>query len=205
MLFCDRCSEGDERCLCVDAHGRARFPANWQRLVGHQPNPEAIAQGIQKAASAPQTRRAWETAIESGAIDTSRWKRPQAQRRASTRKATAAPERNVLKLLQDAAPLLHAHLWRNNVGTLQDRHGRYVTFGLEVGSSDLIGYQTLTITPDMVGQQIAVFLAVEGKREAGGVVSSRQGRFIDRVKIAGGRAGVARSVEDLQRILQGTP
>jgi hypothetical protein len=48
-------------------------------------------------------------------------------------------------------------LYRNNTGTLRDQHGRPVTFGLAVGSADLIGWTTRTITPDMVGQQVAVF------------------------------------------------
>jgi hypothetical protein len=48
-------------------------------------------------------------------------------------------------------------LFRNNTGTLRDQHGRPVQFGLCKGSADLIGYRTITITPDMVGQQVAVF------------------------------------------------
>ena len=30
-------------------------------------------------------------------------------------------------------------VWRNNTGKLQDRNGRWVTFGIGVGSADLIG------------------------------------------------------------------
>ena len=40
-------------------------------------------------------------------------------------------------------------LFRNNTGTLRDQHGRPVSFGLCKGSADLIGYRTITITPDM--------------------------------------------------------
>ena len=58
-------------------------------------------------------------------------------------------------------------LWRNNTGTLRDQHGRPVTFGLCPGSADLIGYRTITITADMVGQQLAVFAAVEVKAPKG--------------------------------------
>jgi hypothetical protein len=54
-------------------------------------------------------------------------------------------------------------LWRNNTGTLRDQHGRPVSFGLCKGSADLIGYRTITITPEMVGQQVAVFTSIEVK------------------------------------------
>jgi hypothetical protein len=57
-------------------------------------------------------------------------------------------------------------LFRNNTGTLPDpRTGRPVQFGLARGSADLIGLRTVTITPDMVGQQVAVFTSIEVKTQ----------------------------------------
>jgi hypothetical protein len=71
--------------------------------------------------------------------------------------------------------------------------------GLPAGFSDLFGATPITITPDMVGQTLAVFTAIEVKAPAGRV-SMRQERFLDAVSRVGGFAGVARSVEDAMRI-----
>lgn len=93
-------------------------------------------------------------------------------------------------------------LWRNNSGSLPDpRTGRYVTFGVgSPGGSDLIGYRRVRITPEMVGQEIAQFAAVEVKT-ARGRVRPEQQQFIEHVRGAGGVAGIARSVDDAQSLL----
>ena len=53
-------------------------------------------------------------------------------------------------------------LFRNQVGQLPDpRSGRWVQFGLAKGSSDLIGFKTVEITPEMVGEKVAVFCSIE--------------------------------------------
>ncbi len=90
-------------------------------------------------------------------------------------------------------------LYRNNTGTLRDQHGRPVQFGLAVGSADLIGWTTRTITPDMVGQQVAVFTSIEVK-SATGRLRPEQRQWLEAVQAAGGIAGVARSVEDAARL-----
>lgn len=91
-------------------------------------------------------------------------------------------------------------LYRNNVGVLQDKTGKFVTFGLCVGSSDLIGYRSVTVTPDMVGQKVAIFAALEGKDERK-MPTEVQRRFMVAVKEAGGIAGVFRSVDDAAALL----
>ena len=91
-------------------------------------------------------------------------------------------------------------LFRNNVGRAETVDGRFIQYGLCVGSSDLIGWQSVTITPDMVGQQVAVFTAVEVK-SPGKKAKPEQQRFIDAVKRHGGRAGVATSVQEAAAIL----
>ena len=73
-------------------------------------------------------------------------------------------------------------------------------FGLCKGSADLIGYRTITITPDMVGQQVAVFASIEAKTPAGRIRPEQQA-WMETVQAAGGIAGVARSVEDALRIM----
>lgn len=68
------------------------------------------------------------------------------------------------------------------------------------GSSDLIGLRKVTITPDMVGQEIGVFCAVEVK-SAKGRPTSEQKQFIACVQKFGGLAGVARSVDEAASII----
>lgn len=70
-----------------------------------------------------------------------------------------------------------------------------------VGQSDLLGWRTITVTPDMVGCRVAVFAAIEAKREVGGRTSADQRRFVDVVQRAGGIAGVANTPEAAVRIL----
>jgi len=91
-------------------------------------------------------------------------------------------------------------LFRNNTGTLRDQNGRPVSFGLCKGSADLIGWRTVTVTPEMVGQQVAVFLSIEVKTATGRIRPEQQ-QWLDAVQAAGGIAGVARSVEDAQQIM----
>ncbi len=91
-------------------------------------------------------------------------------------------------------------LFRNNVGQCRSSDGRVVRFGLCEGSSDLIGFTSVEITPEMVGQRVAVFTAVEVKTPRGRISDAQQ-KFIDLVRSAGGRAGVARSVEDAGKII----
>jgi hypothetical protein len=92
-------------------------------------------------------------------------------------------------------------LFRNQVGQLPDpRTGRPVQFGLTRGSADLIGWRTVIITPDMVGQRIAVFTSIEVKTPTGRVRSEQQA-WLACVQESGGIAGVARSVDDAIRMV----
>ena len=104
---------------------------------------------------------------------------------------------NAIRLEHGAGP---ARLWRNNTGALKDATGRLVRYGLCPGSSDLIGLRQVTITPDMVGQQLAVFVAIEVKDR--GRATEQQQAFISLVQQAGGLAGIARSVADALSILK---
>lgn len=100
-------------------------------------------------------------------------------------------------------------VWRNNVGTgwagevqkLKDgsiliRNPRPLHAGLCKGSSDLIGLRSVTVTPEMVGQTLAQFAAIEVK-QPGKCPAAHQRRFLDFVRQSGGVAVVARSPEDL--------
>ena len=97
-----------------------------------------------------------------------------------------------------------ARLFRNQVGSLPDpRTGRLVTFGLARGSADLIGWRTVVITPEMVGQRVAVFTSLEIKTPTGRLTAV-QNNWLQVVQQAGGIAGVARSVSAALEIVTPT-
>lgn len=75
------------------------------------------------------------------------------------------------------------------------RDWRRVQFGLAPGSSDLIGWHPVVITPDMVGRTVAVFCAVEAKT-AKGRTRENQTAFLNAVSAAGGIGVLARSPEE---------
>ena len=99
-------------------------------------------------------------------------------------------EGNIQQLIRLEAHKYDLVLLRNNVGSLEDKTGRWVQFGLCKGSSDLIGWHKTT----------GKFVAIEVKRP-GQKLRPDQKDFIDRVKEAGGIAGVARCPDDLAEIL----
>jgi hypothetical protein len=98
-------------------------------------------------------------------------------------------------------------VFRNNTGkgyqgkpffngdTVTLQNYRVLNAGLCPGSSDLIGWTSVTITEEMVGQNLAVFTAFEvktGKQNP----TTKQENFITRILEAGGIAGVVRKAED---------
>ena len=93
-------------------------------------------------------------------------------------------------------------LFRNQVGQLPDpRTGRYVQFGLAKGSSDLIGFKTIKITPEMIGQEVAQFVSIEIKTERGKLTEVQQ-NWLQKVHDSGGIVGVARSIQDALKIVK---
>ncbi len=111
-------------------------------------------------------------------------------------------ESNLVTRLLLRCSQLGARVFRNNVGKLRDQNGRVVTYGLCVGSSDLIGWIPVTITPAHVGQTLAVFVAIECKSQTGRL-RPEQERFLAIVQQHGGLVCVARSVEDAETLLVG--
>lgn len=105
-------------------------------------------------------------------------------------------------------------LWRNNVGACQDIHGRLIRYGLcneskkqnkQIKSSDLIGIRPVLITPEMIGQVLGVFMAVETKKsdwifDNNDERAIAQKAFHDIVLKNGGFAGFARNVDDFRKI-----
>ena len=104
--------------------------------------------------------------------------------------------------------ILHASqcgsvIFTDNVGMYKDQRGNVIRDGLCKGSSDLIGWAPVTVTPDMVGSKIAVFTAVEVKLNKNGKYKATddQKRFISAVLNNGGFAGVADCKKDLEDII----
>jgi hypothetical protein len=89
---------------------------------------------------------------------------------------------------------------RLNPGDTVIRHARPLHAGLCPGSADLVGWRTITITPEMVGQQVAVFASIEVKAPRGRV-SPEQVAWDATVRRAGGLSGIARSIDDARGIL----
>jgi len=84
--------------------------------------------------------------------------------------------------------------FRNNVGLFVTKDGRRIKTGLGNGTSDIIGFTSVEITQDMVGKRVAIFTAVEVKREKK-KGSELQEAFISFVRSMGGIAGLAWTVE----------
>jgi len=90
-------------------------------------------------------------------------------------------------------------IFRNNVGGFKDNYGNFIRFGLMVGSGDQIGWQSITITPDMVGKKIARFLSIECKRAKGGKNEKEQKNWRMRVCLSGGIGIFAKSAESAEK------
>lgn len=96
------------------------------------------------------------------------------------------------------APNQGCRLLRNNVGAFEDKTGRWVHYGVGGnGGSDTLGPTTITITPEMVGRQVAVFTAIECKR-VGKHATEEQDAFLAMVRSRGGIGAVCHSVQEFQ-------
>lgn len=125
-----------------------------------------------------------------------------------------AKEADITNPILKAASKLGARLFRQNTGvgwigrtlrrtesTLTLENPRALHAGLCVGSSDVIGWTPIEITPEMVGRRVAVFTALEvktGRLKA----TDEQQRFVDAVRDAGGIAGVVRSTDEAMGLLR---
>lgn len=110
-------------------------------------------------------------------------------------------ESALYKQIQMAVTAIGHRLFRNNVGTLKNQRGEYVTYGLCEGSSDLIGWKTIRIQPWHIGMNIAQFVAIEVKMP-GKKATEKQQNFIEAVKQAGGIATVCCSTEEALNAIQ---
>jgi len=105
-------------------------------------------------------------------------------------------ESAILKRVMMEASKLGLRVWRNNTGALRDQDGRLVRYGLCVGSSDLIGLIPVTITPDMIGQTLAVFTAIEVKAP-GKKPTEEQAKFLAAIRK---NKGIALLIDDEKKL-----
>lgn len=124
-------------------------------------------------------------------------------------------ETPLMKSIQIACSTGTVRLFRNNVGeawagkSYRDNRGAIVipepyriTYGLCPGSADLVGFRSIKITADMVGQHVAVFASVEVKLPRSHMTYNQEA-WAEMISAHGGRAGVARSIADAKKILDG--
>ncbi len=106
-------------------------------------------------------------------------------------------ETNVWRSILLESQKLGYRLFRNQRYKGQSDKGAWLDCGVGGdGGSDLIGYRIVTITPDMIGREIALFTAIETKIK-GGRKSPEQQRFIDAINKNGGIGLFAYSIDDL--------
>jgi hypothetical protein len=119
-------------------------------------------------------------------------------------------ETDTQKLIMLRVSKLNTRIFRNNTGMgwvgeimkkatgiITLRNPRPLHAGLCLGSSDLIGWTSVEITPDMVGKKIAVFTALEVKAQYK-KASTEQLNFLGQVKNAGGIAAVVRTEKEAE-------
>jgi len=81
-------------------------------------------------------------------------------------------------------------------GDVLIQNARFFDAGLCVGSSDLIGLKAVKITPEMVGTELAVFVAIEVKLPSG-KVQDNQINFLEMVKKLGGKGVICRDEKNI--------
>lgn len=98
-------------------------------------------------------------------------------------------------------------LFRFHCGEFEMAHGGYLVVGVP-GMSDLQGWKTTLITPEMVGTYVPVYTAIEVKRPGARTEKKRleqQTSFINEVRAHGGLAGFATNPEQAHAIVQQMP
>ena len=123
-------------------------------------------------------------------------------------------EKQIEQLVLLEAGKHNVSLWINNSGALLDETGRLVRFGLGNDSKqtnerlkfpDLVGVLPITITPNMVGITIGVFLGVELKKSdwkySGINREQAQLNAINLIQSKGGVAGFVNGVDSFRKLI----
>ena len=100
-------------------------------------------------------------------------------------------ETDIQQLCRLAASEMGAVLWRNNIGKLEDKQGRWVAYGVcNPGGSDLIGIYK--------GRFVAIEVKQPGKK-----TTQAQDNFLNTIRQNGGIEGVAYCADDVRNLLLG--
>ncbi|MBF0399978.1 MAG: hypothetical protein HQL90_04350 [Magnetococcales bacterium] len=104
-------------------------------------------------------------------------------------------------ILEAAKKIPGLVLYKNPVGrgkvkTADGRYEQWITYGLQPGSADLIGYYTM----DLSGLNVAVFVSIETKRPHGGHTAEAQRKWRDKVIERGGIALITNDPEEFMRV-----
>lgn len=106
------------------------------------------------------------------------------------------PETNIMNRIMLKMSQKGFLCWRNNTGLFKSLDGKQTVRVGQVGSSDIMAIKPTVITPDMVGQTVAVFVAVEVKT-ATGRQSEAQKKWQTAVEKLGVKYILARSENDI--------
>ena len=88
------------------------------------------------------------------------------------------------------------------MGVLKNTAGIPIKFGVgNPGGSDLIGIVPTVVTPEMVGNTVGIFAAIEVKTPTG-KPTKEQLNFIEVVLKNGGIAGICRSPTDALKLVK---
>lgn len=132
------------------------------------------------------------------------------------------PESKATEKVCLSAPSFNARIFRNNSGGCVDSTGRMIRFGLgndgtkgnkQLKFGDYVGFTSIVITPDMVGQTVAVFTNLEIKPDGDmqktltkacsqGTREHFQWKTCEFVKSFGGLAGFVTNEKDVEQVLQ---
>ena len=90
-----------------------------------------------------------------------------------------------------------------DIGDVVIKRARRLHAGLHKGSSDLIGWRTITITEQHLGKSVAIFTALEIKRSKKSKATKEQQNFLDIVEQSGGYAHLLSDPDELSELYGG--
>jgi hypothetical protein len=92
-------------------------------------------------------------------------------------------------------------VWRCNSGKIQEITGRWLELWPK-GTPDLIGFDSIIITPDMVGKRVAVFVGTELKATKNDTLGKKQIDWRDKIIVPMG--GIHRHVKFDGEVIEST-
>jgi hypothetical protein len=111
-------------------------------------------------------------------------------------------ETDISNTIRVALSGMGCRVFRNHRGKHLTLDGkRVVTTGLFPGASDLIGWTTIVVTPEMVGKQVAVFTSIEVKSGRDGA-TDEQDQWLQAVRGSGGIGACVREPSEAEQAIR---